>query len=606
MPSVVAIVCGFGVLLPAPATQQPMPNRQPAFVRVVDAEGRPLAGATVTFAGGLPHLAPAVPADVLAVTSDARGRATAKLRTDLCYCAFAVLPAAPDSQGQRGRRSKVHGYFAAGALLELPCVEAWSPTRVRISGAAAWAEHGPLQCMAWTEYPGRGELLEASATDEFVLGPAAAHAATLEVRDRHGRALWTAPVGQSTIALPPPQQVPVRVVDERGQPLAGVPIRQRVWRRPALRPGGFGGVAEPRWAELDVTGRDGRCTVVVAYPTDPLQQPAAPDLFLCAAPTDRPEVLGGILNRQLLRDDLRCKESKLTELVFTCAALEPLRGRCQVPAGTTAELHVVAALGTDARSYQHDPRWYSAAVGDDGRFAFSAPPKALHGGRLYLLPPGGGAWAFPFESGRLLPEAVAAEGAPWHRAQGLAAISIAVVEPDGGPARGGVLWELQEGRPQSLREAVMMTPLDAAGTARLERQPGRWLFAVVTQQGYGCLDVTLDGKASAESLRLAPFARMRLRIVDADGQPVAGAALSVAGTRTRGTGDPVEALWQSVAQGRRLRLPELASDAHGNLTIDFVPAPGLTVQLACRAGGRASPMFALEANEEPLVVTLGR
>jgi hypothetical protein len=57
--------------------------------------GEPIAGATVTFAGCLPHLGTtAGPLDLLQVVqADARGRAHARLQAGLCYVAWAVGPA---------------------------------------------------------------------------------------------------------------------------------------------------------------------------------------------------------------------------------------------------------------------------------------------------------------------------------------------------------------------------------------------------------------------------------------------------------------------------------------------------------------------------------
>jgi hypothetical protein len=74
---------------------------RPTFALVKDAKGEPLAGATVTFAGCLPHVGVEYgPADVQHVESDERGRARARLRADLCYVAWATGPASVD--GSRG------------------------------------------------------------------------------------------------------------------------------------------------------------------------------------------------------------------------------------------------------------------------------------------------------------------------------------------------------------------------------------------------------------------------------------------------------------------------------------------------------------------------
>lgn len=594
---------------PAVALAQARP-RQPTFVRVLDAAGQPIAGAEVTFAGGLPHFAASVPSDVLVVVSDARGRATAKLRPDLCYVAWAVVADRIGAAEVGQQRSAVHGYFAAGALLEVPCTQAWAAPRLRVQGFEAWAEHGPLQCVAWTDYPGTAEPLEGSAAAGFVLGRGAAQASTLEVRDRHGRALWATGLGSAEVSLPPPQQVAVRVVDDRGAPLQGVPIRQRVWRRQVLRPSGVGGMAEARFAELGVTDAEGRCTVVVAYAQDPLQKPGSADLFLFACPPGRAEVAGGVLLRRPLRADRRVNEVDGRELVFTCPIGEPLRARVQVPAGTRACLQAVATFATDAGSYQHDPRWYEVPVDGDGWFDFAAVPAKLHGAALRLWHPDGAVWAFPFLAGRELPEGMAASVQPW-RNPTLTALQVAVVEPDGGPARGAVLMVVpiaapgaNEVRGLSVRESALLVPVDAAGVARLPVTTERCVVAAVTRQGYGALDVAADGRPMAERLALAPLGQLRLLVQNAAGEPVPGAQLTVVGSRSSGTGDVLESMWQSLAQAQRARLHDLATDARGELAIDFVPTPGVQLRLQFVHQGHRSEVFVLEAKPERLVLSL--
>ena len=112
---VVATVLAAG---PSAACQQEA--RRPTFVQVVDADGAPVVGAAVSFAGGAPHLSGALQStDVVEVAADARGRAVGRLLAGRCYVAWATGP--DDGDGPRSE-SAVTGFFAAGAMLELVCL----------------------------------------------------------------------------------------------------------------------------------------------------------------------------------------------------------------------------------------------------------------------------------------------------------------------------------------------------------------------------------------------------------------------------------------------------------------------------------------------------
>ncbi|MBM4061562.1 MAG: hypothetical protein FJ265_10780, partial [Planctomycetes bacterium] len=179
---------GLGCLLLAVAAlpQDGPAVRRATFVRVVDRDGGPVAGAVVTLAGGLPHLGGELaPADTQQVAADARGRASAKLLPGLCYVAWAVGPAAA---GQQCWMSPVAGWFGAGAVVELRCHTPVAPRALQCRGAEAWQSSGPLQFVALTPYPGAEVDLVPEPDGTLLLPPGPF--TVIEVRTREGAPLF--------------------------------------------------------------------------------------------------------------------------------------------------------------------------------------------------------------------------------------------------------------------------------------------------------------------------------------------------------------------------------------------------------------------------------
>jgi len=256
-----ATAAQFTLLLAAlPAQGAVSDARRSTFALVLDERGEPLPAAIVMFAGCVPYVgSESGLTDLQLVASDARGRAHAKLRGDLCYVAWAV---GPPGAGGSCPLSQVEGRFAAGALLELQCSESCAPQSVEIGGAEAWKDRGPLRFRAATQVPGSAIDLECKdGRIEIPAGPAC----DLEVYTADGQALWRTQARPGVQAIPPPQTVHVRTIDEHGAPLPGAIVTQRVWRRTPWRVDGGGDVGEDRFRNLGTTGDDGTLACEVCY-----------------------------------------------------------------------------------------------------------------------------------------------------------------------------------------------------------------------------------------------------------------------------------------------------------------------------------------------------
>jgi hypothetical protein len=583
-------------------------QRRPTFVRVEDPAGQTVAGAIVTFAGALPHIGvDAGPRDGTQVQSDARGRAQAKLRPDLCYVAWAVGPA--DAAGARGV-APVHGWFGAGSLFTLRLGPPAAPQRLRITGADAWAARGPLQYFASTPSPGRDVALDvvasadgAASEIEVPLDPVR----VIEVRTAAGEPLWSTPTAAGEdLVLPPPQSLRVRVRDEKGAPLAGALVRQRVARLVPWRVDNYGGVNEDRWRDLGRTDAEGACVVEVPYAADPLRDPSHGDLLLFATAVGRPAVAGGVFQKGHLVDDRKVNKIEGGELPFTCRAVAPLVGSIgREPRGSVAHLAAVGKLFVERNSYANDARSFCVPIGADGTFRFDDVPAELHSSRLTIVAPDGArvTWpTFPAMPARELPPEVAG------RDGGLAAedftdLTVQVVEPGGGPARGAIVLLAPAAQPGVLlRDSALRLPLDARGAAQLRLVPGKWTLHVLADNGYAAQGLELLAGTRSVTLAMHPMARMRVEVRDANDRPVAGAKLVSRGTTIRGTGDPV----QSLLQGTRTRWlagwNALVTDTDGRVQVPFVPVEGVVQKLQLTWPGGSTPDFVLEAGEDWVVV----
>lgn len=575
--------------------------RKATFVRVENADGTPAAGAVVTFCGCLPHLGVvAGPKDELRVQTDARGRAHGKLQPGLCYVAWAVGVA--DAAGLRGV-ADTQGWFGCGALLTLELASPVAARRLAVRGVEAWQAQAPLRCVALTFSPGAEHELEIAAdgTVEIPQGPFQA----LEIRGRGGVPMWHGNPTESELVLPPPQTVRVRVIDEKGAPIAGAKIRHRVGRLLPWRQDPYSGVVEDRWRDLGATDAAGRCSVVVPYATDPLRHPGTAGLLLFADAPDRPSVAGGVFQRGAFANDHKIDQHG-DELVFECRSTAALVGHVRgVPIGTVAHLACVCKLYVESTSYQHDARAFTAPVDAEGRFRFVDVPADLHTCRLTLAVPDGSdrpSPCFPTQAGRELPAVVAGRGEEL-LAEGMADLALQVTDATGGPARGMIAYLVPAERVHNVyvRDSVLRVSLDSSGRAILRLLPGKWAAVVLASSGIVSEQFELVPGERTVSMELRPFATMRVELRDG-GRPIRGASPIARGVTMRGQDDPLRALVQSLRGKVAESWAALRTDAEGRLSIPFLQVEGMAQKCGLQWGDQHSTEFVLASNDDWLLL----
>ncbi len=203
-------------------------ERQPAFLNVIDTNGKPVAAAKV-----MCFALPPVPADgdcdVLDVESDERGRAVVKLLADRIYSGFAVKR----SSEARTRCSDIDDYVIAGGEHALRIVRECPSKPSVFEGADAWRDCGPLSVRV---FPVARNVLLLPLVDGCM--PPMPDFGGAVVTDAKGEVLYmqrgpgrlrvalpgVPEPAEVRLALPPPQPLPVRVRDSEGKPLTNVEL----------------------------------------------------------------------------------------------------------------------------------------------------------------------------------------------------------------------------------------------------------------------------------------------------------------------------------------------------------------------------------------------
>ena len=98
-----------------------------------------------------------------------------------------------------------------------------------------------------------------------------------------------------------------------------------------------------------------------------------------------------------------------------------------------------------------------------------------------------------------------------------------------------------------------------------------------------------------------PF--MHGRIVDADGQPIGGAKLSVKRSRRNSGGKPTGL--EVIANSRNSRwISRTRSDENGQFFCSYIDLPSHDYTVCFQTDQRSSQRFKLEAHPDPITVTI--
>lgn len=588
--------------------------RKPLLGTVVDAAGKPVAGAVVQLT--VPGRDGAPPLDALDATTDERGRFRAQALPCTRYEAWAAGPA--DGDGVQ-MVSEVTA-LAVGQPASLAVRWKGGAGSIDVEDLDAWQARAPFTLR--TTIAGRATDVPVAAKDGGHAAPLAARprdGADAAVFDRDGRFVYgnrVAARANVRLRVPPPFEAALKVVDENGQPIAGARIVQ-LPRGDGMRIGPTTTTAlqlksspEPTAGpvELGVTGADGVLKALFASRGTPLKgdRPFGGDLRLCALASGRAPSYGGADYSDIYEDGKAVDGKEREALKFTLRPAAPLRVRVVDGPRQVAGVAVTLRGSADIASGQGWSREWEdvrrALTDADGRVALPSPPPFgdRTSFRLELdgpLPLGDGQLPFPARPVLLAPiprDPAAKDTEVVVDLATFATVTFAVRDESGGPGRGAQIAVLPVGGPD-VENAVVMSP-DAAGRLAVRLAPGEWIAVACTQDGF-VMTSFVAGQAAEVALPIAPFPRMRARLVDGAGKPVVGARFVVTETRYSssvggGVGEQaMQELHSQFAQSwSNSLLLRAKSDEAGVLQTPFLPSDRVELR-GCFTAGKQSSEF---------------
>jgi hypothetical protein len=413
-----------------------------------------------------------------------------------------------------------------------------------------------------------------------------------------------------------------RVVDEKGQPVAGARIS-------TMRQGGaFGGpfqridrsngLVETPPVQVDavgVTGDDGVALVRV---------PAAWSLFAekkngavthACFRADAPGRRASYAGRSwqgFFEDGKAAAERKDRDgFTFTLQPAVPQRFRLvdgDAPlAGVAVSLTYEITTQTGDGFAQSWNDVVRATTDTDGWFDVGGLPGDQGQSRMQLAVggrDGGAAGGAPFAVRPIVlhPQSAKAEGNGERRIDvgTFATVVLAVRDTDGGPGRGVqlALVSASSSRRSFDYEDLSLLAPDAAGRVAVSLEPGDWCALACTKEGLVVKEFDAATTPTLE-LAVAPFPTVRARVVDADGKPVAGAKFAVGQTSwDGGQTKATDWLLQRLSQSWNHRLLEGArSGDDGEFRAGIVPTKGWSVRGSFRVRGKQSEEFEVSVGD---------
>jgi hypothetical protein len=589
-------------------------ERRPLLGKVVDADGKPLANATVQLAN-VPYGGEAeVAADHAKVTTDERGR----FRADVWSCTEYRMWAVGPVDAGKFLASEVTP-ANANQVVELRAAKQLPVRSVIVRGAAAWTELAPLRLrvvQAGVELPG---MTFPIGDDERVeLPPLPDAFLTFEVLAKDGtvvQATCTRSDSDWGIGLPRLRPLAMRVLDDGGAPVAGAEIRtsvttpgQALGMLPASR-------ARAHWRTLGTTDADGRLTGLLPLDRDPFIDDTGPHLLLVACKDGCRSSVSGFASCQF-HDGLRVTDAAVRaaeELRFT------LRPHAPVPVtfvvgqrpvtGARATVHSLLSIQTGDRSALHCDLDWSSATDAEGRIVFPTPPSSRP--TIITLAADPAAAGMAPELKRQLPlHPVVLRRQMDPLAEPLrvdlstfAPLRIAVLDENKAPARDALLL-LIEGGDVGLDAWTPQFAPNGTGQLALLVEPGKWALFARSDTGYAFR--TFDAAAEAElTVQLEPAPMCHGKVVDANGKAVPGAELNTVITAWGGPAhDDFDRRLIGIAQADGwARAKRVRTAADGTFSCSLLLLSEMGCSGTFRLGTRRSAEFVLKP-DEPVTVTI--
>jgi len=480
-------------------------QRQPLLGRVVDKDGAPVAAAKVTLVEDDADLAGIDPVDVVEVTTDDHGRFVAQALRGVRYTALAV---GPEADGKAMVARPVPD-LACGRVAEPRLAQMGERQQGKLAGLEQWGGPSAL-CVRvrFANCPGYAVKLPVAPDASVELPPIAA-VGTAGLGPRAGGSIALLDVFAVPRFALRAATLRVQVVDEKGAPVEGARVAVH---HDHLE-------TEEAWAPPAVTDRAGGASLTYGtYRNSPFEE--APDrLLVVATKAGCAEAGSGWVCKLPFVDWSSVAEHAAGTVRMVLHGERPLRA-VVTGKGVAGRTVRVLAMGNAAIDFGGAgvgsffvPRSYDVVIAADGSLVVPELPQCVSDVRL----------AVPTIDGRrvvLMPSHAAT----------LNPVDLADCEPL-------TLQVLDAGRGPAAAAKVLLVPfacdgrdfehappiaLDQAGRADVLLQRGRWQLLAMDDENWAWRELS-EWRADAPiALQLARMPAMRVRVVDAGGEPVAG------------------------------------------------------------------------------------
>lgn len=587
-------VLGGGWLLASLAAQ----GRAPCRGVVRDAAGAPVAGIEVVCAAA-PDFPVFGATDRCRTVTDAEGRFGLDLVVGSAYAVWAI------GRGEAGGRRRVVApsvRAAAGVQLELITEAASFPDKLQVLGTADWIADGPLALRLYlAEGITLGADIPVPGDGPIPLPPLPTDWFAASIVNGKGQPLLLRTIDLAvdrTFSLPRAWEGEVLVVDEDGQPLAGVTLFRYVdaaFAAPALHPLQRIALCSRPPTVVAVTGRDGKARVRLPQPE------AGEPAMLLAGMSGRITALSGWIDDERFHNGRGVGAHEDQSLQFTLRPTvgNPLQIAGDGPADRLAlqesgviqfatQRHASGCFAYTESPFEAVGGHLTALVGDVGR----SPSATIVGKREQAVP---NRFLGLIRRANALAEPFSLDA--------LRTVAVQIVDATGHPAAGAHVG-LADADPRRPLQWLVRLAADGEGRAELRVPDHDFVLYAATEQGGGVAFLRKD-VAAPTRIVLQPFRTLRIAALDHDSAGCQGARLVPGETIEIQGGTPEqEALARiAVSQTGGTHLRALRTDRRGETTIRFLPTAS-KVGLQVLHAGRRSASFALVAQEGVLSVVV--
>ena len=607
------------------AAQEPAgaPQLRPLYGQVIDADGAPIEGAEVHCV--LPNeAAPRNRGDShLVVTTDARGR----FRADICPCTPHVVWAIGPDRAARVCSNAT--WASSGKLIELRADRARPACELTITGLERWQELAPFRvrvAIQSVEIPSLEYQVNEDGT--CAIAPLPAGRVQFDVIDKHGQPLGSYRINDvgaaPIIRVPPPVEIPLRAIDENGEPLAGVTISLRI----------YGGYSTNRrltpplprrfiLREIGQTDAEGRLVARIASEKDPfkvhvgLGGPARTSLMFFADKDGHKSSHSGFVSSKPYQDGrVTGDPGDVEEVLFTMPKAAPVAGQVRLDLQRgVAEQPLLIRLGLRVESvsgqgWSHEERRLYRRTDAAGAFVLPQINGKVENVDVIL----GGAtsrtklMAPPLQR-RTPRRAANFHGIRDYKAQpllvtvgDLPTIDLQVLDENSGPASDlELIFLSMESGDTRFDDWTAQATTDSAGRVAMMLERGKWF--VFGRNDRHMVQLAIDVKGDQQhTLRLQPMPTMRGKVVDAAGAPVSGAKMAIHSSSFGG--DRAAGLARIALRMNWRWINAVRSDANGEFRCVFLELPRQTYRARVHAEGLQSERFPVESNEELVLITV--